>query len=96
MAKGFEAVPLHILYRMKIKIIYNDKTMVFKKPYGRGNTLARGVGKGIEPEPHHQPVIGAARYNFARWGKAILQTGSKGFARSVSDAGHAQSGKTFK
>jgi hypothetical protein len=77
---------------MKIKIIYNDKTMALKKPYGRGYTLAKDVGKGIEPESHRQPLTGAAGYNFARWGKAILQTGPKGFARSVPHAGHGQGG----
>jgi hypothetical protein len=83
---------IKIYTRMKVKTIYNDKKMVFKNPYGRRDALARDVGQGIKPESHHQPLIGAARYNFARWGKEILQTKPERFARSVPDAGHAQGG----
>ena len=81
---------------MKVKTIYNDKKMVFKNPYGRGDTLTRDIGKGIESQSDYQSSIGAAWYYLARWGTEILQAELERCARSVHDAGHAQGGQTFK
>jgi hypothetical protein len=81
---------------MKVKIIYNDKKMVFKNSYGRGDTLGKDIGKGIKPQSDYQPVTGAARYHFTRRDKEILQAKPEQFARSVPDAGHAQGGQTLE
>jgi hypothetical protein len=84
-------------YRMKkVKIIYNDKKMVLKTPYGRGHTLTRNVGEGVEVQPHHQPLVSAAWHYYAQWDKEILQAEPERFARSVFDARHTQSGEAIK
>jgi hypothetical protein len=81
---------------MKVKIIYNDKKMVFKNPYGRRDTLGKDIGKGIKPQSDHQPVTGTARYYFTRRDKEILQAKPERFARPVPDAGHAQGGQKIE
>jgi hypothetical protein len=80
----------------KIKSIYNDKKMALKNPDRKGNTHTGYTDGRAKTQPDHIQTSGTARDNFRRWGKEIFQAKPERFARSVFDAGYAQSGQAFK
>ena len=80
----------------KVKIIYNDKKMVFKNPHKRGEAHTRYAGGGDEVKSYYLPITCTARNNYCRWGKEFFQAEPEQFARSLFDARYAQGGQTIK